>query len=321
MRALVAVSVVVGCSAPSPKPVEPAKPVVSTTAADPKPPAFRLPGDVVPIRQRIELTIKPGEPRASGTIHIDATVVKPTRVVWLNATEVTVHDATLGGKPARVIAGTADAIGLAVDSDLPAGPIAIEAAFGAGIDGERSRGMYSALDGNDAYVYTFFEPIDARRAFPCFDEPNFKIPWTLVFHVPEHDVALGNAAVASETPEANAMKRVELAETKPLPSYLVAFVVGPFDVVDDGTAGRAKTPVRFVVPKGHDKELRFAKEITPRVVAALEDYFDMAYPFGKLDVAVVPRYWGTMEHPGIVAMGQPLTLIKPEQETRERKES
>ena len=47
----------------------------------------------------------------------------------------------------------------------------------------------------------------------------------------------------------------------------------------------------------------------------------MDYPYGKLDVAVVPRYWGTMEHPGIVAMGQPLTLIKPDEETRERKQS
>jgi aminopeptidase N len=61
--------------------------------------------------------------------------------------------------------------------------------------------------------------------------------------------------------------------------------------------------------------------VTPRVVAALESYFDMDYPFGKLDVAVVPRYWGTMEHPGIVAMGQPLTLIRPDQETRGRRES
>jgi aminopeptidase N len=115
------------------------------------------------------------------------------------------------------------------------------------------------------------------------------------------------------------MKRVELAETKPLPSYLVAFVVGPFELVDGGTAGRIQTPIRFVIPKGRAGELGYAKEVTPKVVVALENYFDMAYPYGKLDVAVVPRFWGTMEHPGIVAMGQPLTLIRPDQETRERK--
>ena len=72
-------------------------------------------------------------------------------------------------------------------------------------------------------------------------------------------------------------------------------------------------------PTRRSSELGYARQITPKVVAALEDYFDMAYPYGKLDVAVVPRFWGTMEHPGIVAMGQPLTLIRPDQETRGRK--
>jgi aminopeptidase N len=200
----------------------------------------------------------------------------------------------------------------------PARPLAIDAKFAAPIDKEHSRGLYSADEGNESYAYTFFEPIDARRAFPSFDDPSFKIPWTLVFHVREHDVALGNAPVAKETPEANGMKRVELVESKPLPSYLVAFVVGPFDVIDDGLAGRANTPVRFIVPKGHTDELGYAKQVTPRIVGALEDYFDTPYPFVKLDVAVVPRFWGTMEHPGIVALGQPLTLIKPDEDTHAR---
>jgi aminopeptidase N len=122
-----------------------------------------------------------------------------------------------------------------------------------------------------------------------------------------------------ETPEPDGMKKVEIAPTRPLPSYLVAFVVGPFEVVDGGSAGRGPTPIRFIIPKGRAGELGYAKQITPKVVAALEDYFDMPYPYGKLDVAVVPRFWGTMEHPGIVAMGQPLTLIRPDQETRSRK--
>src|SRR5262249_35792874 len=185
---------------------------------------------------------------------------------------------------------------------------------------EKSRGVYSEKEGEQAYAYTFFEAIDARRAFPCFDEPSYKIPWKLTFHVKQEHVALGNAAVVKEVPEADGMKRVELAESKPLPSYLVAFVVGPFEVIDGGVAGRVKTPIRFVIPKGRSGELGWAKQVTPRVVAALEDYFDMDYPYGKLDVAVVPRFWGTMEHPGIVAMGQPLTLIRKDEDTRERRE-
>ncbi|HWO19154.1 MAG TPA: M1 family aminopeptidase [Kofleriaceae bacterium] len=302
---------------PEPPPAAPA----SAALPDPPPPELRLPGDVRPTRYALELTIVPERERAMGRVAIDAQVVRPTRVVWLNATGLTIDRATLAGRPARVIAGGEDFIGLTSGAELPAGPLAIEIAFGAPIDRTKSRALYAEREGADWYAYTFFEPIDARRAFPCFDEPAYKVPWQLTFHVPEGHVALGNAPIAREVPEAAGMKRVELVPSRPLPSYLVAFVVGPFELVDGGTAGRAKTPIRFVIPKGRAAELRYAKQVTPRVVTALEDYFDMAYPFHKLDVAVVPRFWGTMEHPGIVAMGQPLTLIRPDEETRSRRQA
>ncbi len=154
---------------------------------------------------------------------------------------------------------------------------------------------------------------------PCFDEPAYKAPWKLRLRVRKGDVALANAPVESEREDGDGFKLVSFAESKPLPSYLVAFVVGPFDVVESGAAGRHGTPLRFVLPRGRREELRYAREITPRVVELLEEFFGMPYPFLKLDVAVVPRYWGTMEHPGLVAMGQPLTLIKPAEETVSRR--
>jgi len=289
-------------------------------AADPPPPALRLPGDVKPIQYALDLTIVPDQPTVPGRVHIAASVVRATRIVWLNATGLVIDHAELGGQPARVIKGDDDFFALTLDRELPPGELAIDVAFKATLDHERSRGMYSEREGSDTYVYTFFEPTDARRAFPCFDEPGYKVPWQLTFHVKADQVALGNAPTVRETPEAGGMKRVEIGVTRPLPSYLVAFVVGPFELIDDGTAGRLKTPIRFVIPKGRAGELGYAKEVTPKVLVALEDYFDMDYPFGKLDVAVVPRYWGTMEHPGIVAMGQPLTLIRPDQATRDRKQ-
>lgn len=315
------------CARPAAK-VGPVVPVVSAPPVedkpvvpvpDPGPPGLRLPGDVKPELYRIELTIIPTDPAAAGRVTIDAAVVKPTWVVWLNARDLTISAATLGGARARVIPGGEDHVGLTLDKELPAGPLVIGVEFSATIDRQKSRGLYAEKEGEDTYAYTFFEPIDARRVFPCFDEPSFKVPWQLTFHVKADHVALANAPVIKETPEPNGMKRVELEPSKPMPSYLVAFVVGPFEIVDGGTAGRVKTPIRFIIPKGRSGELGYAKEVTPKVVTALEDYFDMAYPYIKLDVAVVPRFWGTMEHPGIVAMGQPLTLIRPEQLTRDRK--
>ena len=323
---LVAVVALTACSTPerptpaTPAPVAPpaGAPVIAALP-DPPPPELRLPGDVKPVSYALDLTIVPDQPTAAGRVHITAEVGRPARVVWLNATGLAIDHAELDGKAARVLRGGEDFIGLASDHELPAGALAIDVAWKAPIDRERSRGIYSEHEGNDTYVYTFFEAIDARRAFPCFDEPSEKVPWQLTFHVKAGHVALANTPVVRETPEPGGMKKVETAVTRPLPSYLVAFVVGPFELVDGGAAGRANTPIRFVIPKGRAGELGYARQITPKVVAALEDYFDMAYPYGKLDVAVVPRYWGTMEHPGLVAMGQPLTLIRPEQETRERK--
>ncbi len=326
MRAVLLVALVACAASESPGPVAPAIPAAPITASipalvpDPAPPVLRLPGDVKPIRAALDLTVFPDQPTLSGTVHIPADVVTPTRVVWLNATDLTIHHAELDGKPARLVTGNDDFIGLTVDRVLPLGSIAIDLAFTAKIDPTRSRGVYREREGNEPYIYTFFEPIDARRAFPCFDEPSYKIPWQVTLHVRQADVALGNAAVLRETAEPGGLKKVELAATRPLPSYLVAFVVGPFEIVDGGTAGRAQTPIRFVLPRGRAGELGYARQITPKVVAALEDYFDMAYPYGKLDVAVVPRYWGTMEHPGLVALGQPLTFIHPDEETIPRKE-
>src|SRR4051794_28884831 len=112
MRSAVLLALV-ACSAPARVPAR---------LPDPSPPTFRLPGDVRPDRYRLELTIVPDHPLATGNIHIDATVVRPARVVWLNARELKLHGASLDGQPARVIAGGDDFVGLAADRELSPGP-------------------------------------------------------------------------------------------------------------------------------------------------------------------------------------------------------
>ncbi len=283
-------------------------------------PALRSDGSTRPTKVTLDLTVVPEAKTLSGTVRLELEVTTSTEVVWLNATGLTIASAAFANGPAKIIEGNADFVGFVSPSPLAVGHTTLEVQFRGPIDHQRSLGVYAETEGSDVYAYTFFEPIDARRAFPCFDEPSAKVPWKLTLHVKKEHVALANAPLEKETDEAGGMKRVEFIESKPLPSYLVAFVVGPFEVIDGGSAGRANTPIRFVVPKGRAGELGWAKEVTPLVVTALENWFDMAYPFTKLDVAVVPRYWGTMEHPGLVAMGQPLTLIKPEQASRQRKQ-
>jgi aminopeptidase N len=302
----------VACSSPASKLSGPA-----VSGPLPNPPSFRLSSDVRPKRYQLELTIDPSAKQVTGSIAIDVAVGKPAPAIWLHADpSITITHARAGGREARVERKD-DFIGIGADHRT--GMTTLELGFTAPIDHERSRGIYAEQDAGATYAYTYFQPFDARRAFPCFDEPGFKSPWTIVLNVKPDHVALGNAPIVSERVHGN-VKRVELAPTKPLPTYLVAFIVGPFNLIDGGVAGRGKTKIQFAVPHGRGHELAWAINVTPRVVAALEDYFDMAYPWDKLDVAVVPRYWGTMEHPGLVAMGQPLTLIRPDQQTRERKQ-
>jgi aminopeptidase N len=173
-------------------------------------------------------------------------------------------------------------------------------------------------EGNAWYAYTFFEPIDARRAFPCFDEPSFKIPWRLAIRVPRGQIALANAPETSRSDEAG-FTRFEFAESKPLSSYQVAFVAGPFDVVEAGTVAHAPVPLRFVVPRGRGAETAWAASALPRIVALLEEALGVPFPYEKLDVAAVPRFWGTMEHPGLLALGQPLVLMKAGEDTAARR--
>jgi aminopeptidase N len=312
----------------------PSAPLASTSASSsspslpPPPPTLHLPSLARPEHYDLDLWLDPRAPTFRGAIAIDLDVLSPTRVLWLNATDLSIDHATLSTAaapdpaPARVVPAPDDFVAFLFARDIPAGKARLSIAYHGKIDAERSRGIYQAREGGpdgEPYLYTFFESIDARRAFPCFDEPSYKVPWKLSLHVPPGDVALGNAPVLGERAEEGG-KRVDLAESKPLPSYLVAFIVGPFDLVDAGVAGNFGTPLRFAVPRGRASETAYAAKVTPKIVGLLEDYFGMPYPYGKLDVAVVPRYWGTMEHPGLVALGQSFTLIKPGERSAKREQ-
>ena len=134
------------------------------------------------------------------------------------------------------------------------------------------------------------EPLAARRVFPCVDEPDAKVPWTLTLEVPAALVAASNAPIASEEAR-GATRVVRFAATPPLPSYLVAFAVGPFDVVDAG-ATRGGVPMRILALAGRRADAAFAAEVTPVLVAGLEDWFGSAYPYAKLDAVAIPTTVG-----------------------------
>lgn len=319
--------------APAQDPVIPPKPpgsAPSTTAAraaPPEPPALRLPDIATPTRYDVDLTLDPNEKSFTGTIRISLDVKKETGVIWLHAEGIRVKKATMtiGGQERAVEVTTAPPfLGILPQAPLAQGePAVLRIDYEAAIDTERPQGVYSAPEGKDnkeRYLYTIFEPLEARRAFPCFDEPSYKVPWKMTLRVPKGMSGFSNAEIVKDSEEGG-MRKLEMADTPPLPSYLVAFMAGPFDVVDAGTVGNDKKKLRFIVPRGRGAETRYATEVTPKLIFELEKYLGINYPYSKLDIAVVPRYEGTMEHPGLVALGQPLTLIEPGAEPLARKRS
>ena len=146
------------------------------------------------------------------------------------------------------------------------------------------------------YAFTQFEAADARGAFPCFDEPGFKIPWQLTVKVPEAHIAVANTPVARRD-DRGRLDDLRLPEDEAAAvSYLIALATGPLDTVEMPGLG---IPGRIVTPKGQTGLTAVAIEQTPPILKALEGYFGEPYPYEKLDYIAIPEYWpGAMEHPG-----------------------
>jgi len=186
----------------------------------PAPPKLRLPADVVgPVRYRVELTAIPDQDTFTGTIDIDLQFVKPTPVLWLNAEKLAIKDATLsvGGEKlaAKVITQPKDHVGFSFDHPVGPGPATLRVVYLGEVSRKDQQGIFQMKDGDRWYIYSQFEDIYARRAFPCFDEPGYKVPWQLTLHVPKDQVALSNTPSVSETETGDGMTRMKFAETPP----------------------------------------------------------------------------------------------------------
>src|SRR5271157_4679289 len=262
---------------------------------NPPQPKFRLPADVVgPTRYRVDLTLVPDQDTFAGAIDIDLKFAKPAAVLWLNAEKLQIKEAALimdGDKaPVQVITEPHDYVGFAFGHHVGPGEATLHATFQGEISRKDQQGIFQMKDGDRWYIYSQFEAIWARRAFPCFDEPNYKVPWQLTLHIKKDQAGFSNAPMVSETDSGDGMKVVKFAETKPLPSYLVAIAVGDLEFVDAGTTGKKNTRVRIVVPRGRGPEAKYAAETTPAIVNLLESYFDIPYPYDKLDEVAIPLF-------------------------------
>ena len=309
-----------GGSRPPPAPAPPAAIVVPPPAPRED---GRLPGTATPERYRVELRIDPSQPRFSGSATIQIDVPRPTSYVVLHARDMMVTRAwarTTGAAAftatttMRVASGgvVPEELVVHLDPALPAGKAEIGFTYDAPFADDLS-GLYRVKEGEAFYAYTQFESTDARRAFPCFDEPGFKTPYDITVSAPAGDIALANTPEASQAPAPDGSVVHAFATSHPLPSYLVALAVGPFDIAE---GQKTPFPIRVVTTKGRANLAGLALDVAADLVARLGAYFGMGYPYEKLDLVAVPDFAaGAMENPGLVTFRDVLLLVDPKHAT------
>ncbi|MGB5695599.1 MAG: M1 family metallopeptidase [Polyangiales bacterium] len=304
------------------------EPVTTTPAAEAVP-GGKLPEGVRPTSYRLSLTVIPDREEFSGTVMISLELDEPSDGFWMHGEGLTVTSIHATHGSSRVQAHweqrTSDGVAhVALDETLPAGASTLHVTYTAAFD-TPLRGLYRVETGGDAYAFTQFESISARLAFPCFDEPRFKTPFDLTLTVPADQVAAANTPIDSRVELEDGLQRVRFMETPPLPTYLVAWVVGPLDVVDGPTIppseGRPTAiPLRGLAARGRGGQLRYALRRTGELVRALETYFGIPYPYRKLDLVAVPDFAaGAMENVGLITFREWLLLLDEESATEDQR--
>jgi alanyl aminopeptidase len=287
-------------------------------------PIGRLGHDVVSVSQAIALDLDPRQPDYTGSVDIVIDVRKAVYGFHFHAEAMDLLRLTLtrpGGasQPIQLVAKpSADGqVEVVADRKIPRGRQVLHIDFRNNFD-TRADGLYRLQVAGDWYAFTQFEAIEAREAFPCWDEPEFKIPYRVTLTVPVADAVVANTE-ADTVVESGGKRTTVFKVTRPLPSYLLAMASGPFEFVPiPGTS----VPARVVVTKGQSGLAGQAVAMTPPILSSLERTFGSRLPYDKLDLLAVPEYWyGAMENPGAITFVDRLLLLDPEtvdDEDRER---
>ena len=284
----------------------------------------QLPKTVVPSHYNLRLKPDLKTLTFKGTEAVDIEVRKATRIIVLNANELTISRAALVGGPAAAIKldEGAQTATLTFPHPVPAGHHQLELAF-AGKIGEQSQGLYYVKyetdEGERVMLATQMEPVDARRMFPGWDEPVFRATFRLTVTIPENFMAVSNTPVEQEKPLGNGQKTITFARTPKMSSYLVVLCAGEMEAISGEAEG---VRIRVVTTKGKKERGRYALEAAEKLLPYYNDYFGVKYPLPKLDLIAIPGgFDGAMENWGCITFGEALLLFDPATSSQDTKES
>jgi puromycin-sensitive aminopeptidase len=288
--------------------------------------SYRLPANVIP--ERYEIKLIPDLPRGtfSGEEKVHVKILEPVRQIVINAAELEFQAVSIKGPDGKVAPGHA-ALDLENEratfefaETLDPGPWTLQIVF-SGILNDKLHGFYRSTykdpNGQEKILAsTQFESTDARRAFPCWDEPQCKAVFQVTLVVDQGLTAISNARVLRETPlPGTGKKEVVFADSIKMSTYLVAFIVGEFEGTEPVMVGNA--PLRVWAVPGKKHLARFAQEIGAFSLDFFSRYYDITYPGDKLDLIAIPDFAsGAMENLGAITFRETALLVDEGKATR-----
>ena len=288
---------------------------------------YRLPRSTIP--RHYALTVEPDLDAGtfSGRQEIRVTVAEPTTEIVLNALDLDLEDASLTAADGSLVEIAkirmdleAERAHLELQSPAAPGEWTLSLGFN-GVFNRQLTGFYLSTyrdpTGAERRIgTTHFEATDARRAFPCWDEPDLKATWSIALVVEDGLTALSNGPEISRETRGDGRVRVTFADTMPMSSYLVAYVVGPLELTHPSDANG--TPVRIAHIPGKGGLTRFSQEVGVKALNFFGDYYGIPYPEAKVDHIALPDFaQGAMENLGCITYRETYLLIDPETATQQ----
>ena len=283
---------------------------------------YRLARTVVPRAYRIFLNPDLEAATFAGRVEIDVDVDEPVSEFSLHSLDLVLEPATVNAGGVVHVArpahhdDTYQTATFSFENALPVGPATVEISF-TGVLNDLLVGFYRSTFTDDqgrtrTIATTQFEHSDARRAFPCWDEPAFKATYEVTLTVPSDLAAYSNSPVVRETDLGDGRREVAFARTMTMSTYLVAFVVGPFE--ETAPVDLNGTPLRIVYPPGKGHLAQLALDAGAHALTFFSDYFAIPYPGDKLDMLAIPDFaFGAMENLGCITYRESALLVDPAQ--------
>ncbi len=283
--------------------------------------AVVLPSSVRPVQYTLEIQPDLDQFTFRGHAQITVDVVEPTSTIVLNALDLELESASLTREGSSIAADAVEldkereTAAIRFDGGVPLGQATLEVSFNGELNDQLHgfyRSQYLTPDGETRYLATTqFEATDARRAFPCWDEPAHKAAFDVTLVIPSDQVAVSNTQVVEESPAGPGLKKVRFAPTPLMSTYLLAFMVGDLRFIEAKAADGTNVAV-WTTP-GKEDQGRFALDASVRLLTFFNDYFGIPYPLAKLDHIAIPDFAaGAMENWGAITYRETALLVDAE---------